>query len=106
MATAESATAVAATTKAAAIKTTAANAPTDPQTLLGIRGIAPSVYLRPGMCCRRDSDVDGRSGDASSKGPLKGEGGTTGRYLGKVQVPTWTCHVHVAHLTLGRSART
>jgi hypothetical protein len=43
---------------------------------------------------------------ASSKGPLKGEGGTTGRYLGKVQVPTWTCHVHVAHLTLGRSART
>ncbi len=38
------------------IKTMAANrdaaAPTDPQTLLGIRGIAPSVYLRPGMCCR------------------------------------------------------
>ena len=62
MATAESATAVAATTKAAAIRTMAANAaPTDPQTLLGIRGIAPSVYLRPGMCCRRD--VDGRSGD-------------------------------------------
>ena len=53
MATAESATAVAATTTAAAIKTMAANAPTDPQTLLGIRGIAPtvtasSVYLRPG----------------------------------------------------------
>ncbi len=69
MATAESAAAVAATTTAAAIKTMAApyilfckikvnlamaaNAPTDPQTLLGIRGIAPtvtasSVYLRPG----------------------------------------------------------
>ena len=45
--------AVAATTRAAAIKTMAANTPTDPQTLLGIRGIAPtvtasSVYLRPG----------------------------------------------------------
>ena len=51
----------AATTTAAAIKTMAANAPTDPQTLLGIRGIAPSVYPRPGMCCRRD--VDSRSGD-------------------------------------------
>ena len=51
---AESATAVAATTKAdAAIKTMAANAPTDPPSLPGIRGIAPtvtasSVYLRPG----------------------------------------------------------
>ena len=50
-----------ATTRAAAIKTMAANAPTDPQTPLGIRGIAPSVYPRPGMCCRRD--VDSRSGD-------------------------------------------
>ena len=53
MATTESVTAVAATTTTAAIKTMAANAPTDPQTLLGIRGIAPSftassVYLRPG----------------------------------------------------------
>ena len=52
-ATAESATVAAATTRAAAIKTMAANAPTDPQTLLGIRGIAPtvtasSVHLRPG----------------------------------------------------------
>ena len=53
MATTESVTAVAATTTTAAIKTMAANAPTDPQTLLGIRGIAPSftassVYPRPG----------------------------------------------------------
>ena len=61
LATAENATDAAATTTAAAIKTRAANAPTDPQTLLGIRGIAPSVYPRPGMCCRRD--VDSRSGD-------------------------------------------
>jgi hypothetical protein len=47
LATAESATAVAATTKAAAIKTMAANAPTDPQTPLGFRGIAPSVTCDP-----------------------------------------------------------
>jgi hypothetical protein len=61
LATAENATDAAATTTAAAIKTMAANAPTNPQTLPGIRGIAPSVYPRPGKCCRRD--VDGRSGD-------------------------------------------
>ena len=61
LATAENATDAAATITAAAIKTMAANAPTNPQTLPGIRGIAPSVYPRPGKCCRRD--VDGRSGD-------------------------------------------
>ena len=62
LATAENATDAAATDTAAEIKTLAANAPTDPQTLLGIRGIAPSVYPRPGMCCRRVT-IGSRSGD-------------------------------------------
>ena len=55
MATAENATAVDATTNAAAIKTTANPPATDCQTLMSFRGDAPFVYLRPGMSCRRES---------------------------------------------------
>ena len=62
LATAENATDAAATITAAAMKTMAANAPTNPQTLPGIQGLAPSVYPRLGMCCRRVT-IGSRSGD-------------------------------------------
>ena len=109
LATAESATAVAATTgtTAAAIKTMAANAPTDPQTLLGIRGIAPSVYPRPGMCCRRD--VDSRSGDEWGLRWELAVGGATTRAAGdKKLVGTWPARVtgRSSSSQKGRSHRT
>ena len=71
---AESATAVAATTKAdAAIKTMAANAPTDPQTLLGFRGIAPSVTGTT-VTCDPECAADGMSTAAQEmKGGLSWE---------------------------------
>ena len=67
LATAENTTDAAAAAAAAAIKTMAANAPTNPQTLPGIQGLAPSftassVYPRLGMCCRRVT-IGSRSGD-------------------------------------------
>ena len=62
LASAENTTDAAAAAAAAAIKTMAANAPTNPQTLPGIQGLAPSVYLRLGMCCRR-VNIGSRSGE-------------------------------------------
>jgi hypothetical protein len=74
---AESATAVAATTKAAAIKTMAANAPTDPQTLCaqlqGFRGIAPFVTGTT-VTCDPECAADGMSTAAQEmKGGLSWE---------------------------------
>ena len=70
---AESATAVAATTKAAAIKTMAANAPSDPQTLLGFRGIAPFVTGTT-VTCDPECAADGMSTAAQEmKGGLSWE---------------------------------
>ena len=70
---AESATAVAATTKAAAIKTMAANAPTDPQTLQGFRGIAPFVTGTT-VTCDPECAADGMSTAAQEmKGGLSWE---------------------------------
>jgi hypothetical protein len=71
---AESATAVAATTKAdAAIKTMAANAPTDPQTLQGFRGIAPFVTGTT-VTCDPECAADGTSTAAQEmKGGLSWE---------------------------------
>ena len=62
LATAENTTDAAAAAAAAAIKTMAANAPTDPRTLPGIQGLAPSFYPRLGLC-RRRVNIGGRSGD-------------------------------------------
>ena len=62
LATAENTTDAVATATAVAIKTMAANAPTNPQTLPGIQGLAPSFYPRLGMR-RRRVNIGGRSGD-------------------------------------------
>ena len=71
-----SATAVAATTKAAAIKTMAANAPADPQTPQGFRGIAPTVTgtTTSTVTCDPECAADGMSTAAQEmKGGLSWE---------------------------------
>ena len=67
LATAENATDAAATTRAAAIKTMAANAPTNPQTLPGIRGIAPSV-TRDLECAADEMSTAAREMNGDSDG--------------------------------------
>jgi len=64
---------VSATFKAAAIKTMAANAPTDPQTLQGFRGIAPFVTGTT-VACDPECAADGMSTAAQEmKGGLSWE---------------------------------